>query len=116
MPVAKRLKAVCSHVLYGCQLLPVSYTHLDVYKRQALYPPMTVAVSKPRFPRYLASFMLLPPVSYTHLDVYKRQINISSVNNDNRKTEKRQDVFIYLNPVSYTHLVYLSILPLVSRT
>ena len=42
---------------------PVSYTHLDVYKRQgntrhkAQYIPEKGAV----------------PVSYTHLDVYKRQ-------------------------------------------
>ena len=40
---------------------PVSYTHLDVYKRQA---PRSA-------PHTLAQF---EPVSYTHLDVYKRQL------------------------------------------
>ena len=57
--------------------MAVSYTHLDVYKRQALY-----GIS---FDRILQQFILahqLPmdnleevciPVSYTHLDVYKRQ-------------------------------------------
>ena len=45
---------------------PVSYTHLDVYKRQGrggvlyVWWPGTI----------LASAI---PVSYTHLDVYKRQ-------------------------------------------
>ena len=38
----------------------VSYTHLDVYKRQV--------GAKPRRPRHGKR-----PVSYTHLDVYKRQ-------------------------------------------
>ncbi|OTO64779.1 hypothetical protein A5865_003815, partial [Enterococcus sp. 12E11_DIV0728] len=37
---------------------PVSYTHLDVYKRQ---------------PQALVSSITQQPVSYTHLDVYKRQ-------------------------------------------
>ena len=42
--------------------VPVSYTHLDVYKRQTEY--------------WLLSYAALErilPVSYTHLDVYKRQ-------------------------------------------
>ena len=48
--------------------MPVSYTHLDVYKRQgtACCPPG------------LRSLGTVPcrwgPVSYTHLDVYKRQV------------------------------------------
>ena len=53
---------------YNAYLLPVSYTHLDVYKRQRGYsrpprekraPPMRLATRPTRAPRYL--------------DVYKRQ-------------------------------------------
>ena len=40
---------------------PVSYTHLDVYKRQT------------EDPGYAAGWWANTPVSYTHLDVYKRQ-------------------------------------------
>ena len=55
---------------------PVSYTHLDVYKRQAfLLPPQ-----KKFFKSFLFTFQNFVcgrragvPVSYTHLDVYKRQ-------------------------------------------
>ena len=58
---------------------PVSYTHLDVYKRQGLLP-VTVKFFQHR--RHLgrveqhrrAELAGTPvPVSYTHLDVYKRQ-------------------------------------------
>ena len=60
-------------------ILPVSYTHLDVYKRQRcictdsfLQPPQTagasIRTSEESTPRTTVS------VSYTHLDVYKRQI------------------------------------------
>ena len=58
---------------------PVSYTHLDVYKRQGhvlatelLHPRQGLIVEIGRGP----SGPLLgqvPAVSYTHLDVYKRQ-------------------------------------------
>ena len=64
----------------GEKLLPpvsVSYTHLDVYKRQTLYS----CVNKIWL---TVKFDLNPPgeymqqratsVSYTHLDVYKRQV------------------------------------------
>ena len=44
-------------------LNPVSYTHLDVYKRQ----PLCWAAL------YFLTVLVLLPVSYTHLDVYKRQ-------------------------------------------
>ena len=61
----------------------VSYTHLDVYKRQADASGLGVAVV--RLPQFLAFIGLalhsrphaahgVVPVSYTHLDVYKRQI------------------------------------------
>ena len=52
-------------------IIPVSYTHLDVYKRQeeplhyrelsCMLPEQGLAVRE-------------EPVSYTHLDVYKRQM------------------------------------------
>ena len=46
--------------------MPVSYTHLDVYKRQEF--------NYAREALELGSFnYALKPVSYTHLDVYKRQ-------------------------------------------
>ena len=49
---------------------PVSYTHLDVYKRQLPEPGCsspTRATSSTAMPRCRTT------VSYTHLDVYKRQ-------------------------------------------
>ena len=60
-------------------LMPVSYTHLDVYKRQtrtrrlaAAYIALAAAVA------VLFALNLfwgsVSPVSYTHLDVYKRQL------------------------------------------
>ena len=69
-----------------CVPMPVSYTHLDVYKRQRkhriagamdrlVFPDpfgATMATLRPpslTFPRSNA----LMAVSYTHLDVYKRQ-------------------------------------------
>ena len=66
-------------------LAPVSYTHLDVYKRQmyagflagntqitaasALVLSLGIAIQN--FPE--GAIISMPPVSYTHLDVYKRQ-------------------------------------------
>ena len=72
---------------------PVSYTHLDVYKRQNLDIPALMAAMKqsanapttacPAPEAYAAMMTQAPmtfvvtlssrPVSYTHLDVYKRQ-------------------------------------------
>ena len=49
--------------------IPVSYTHLDVYKRQLLLNE----VKSKLFKRTIQTVSYLPPVSYTHLDVYKRQ-------------------------------------------
>ena len=49
---------------------PVSYTHLDVYKRQAQDSGLGVAQSAAR---NTGQLLLKAPVSYTHLDVYKRQ-------------------------------------------
>ena len=61
-------------LLFG--LWPVSYTHLDVYKRQL--PGNTRMVSTPpRSCTWMSSPAGQMPssvtVSYTHLDVYKRQ-------------------------------------------
>ena len=56
----------------GNTLETVSYTHLDVYKRQpdCIAPWIPASVG----PTY--SLGTDPPVSYTHLDVYKRQAPI----------------------------------------
>ena len=54
----------------------VSYTHLDVYKRQVFIPPFLLIfghlIMKLNSVKYI--FMLSGAVSYTHLDVYKRQV------------------------------------------
>ena len=66
-------------------LRPVSYTHLDVYKRQSpscmtyslpslrTSPFSLAAAMEPQATRSLKA-MTSAPVSYTHLDVYKRQV------------------------------------------
>ena len=55
--------------------MPVSYTHLDVYKRQVL--PMRRVMDFLRSVDGLVMgtifLVAVGPVSYTHLDVYKRQ-------------------------------------------
>ena len=60
-------------------IFPVSYTHLDVYKRQA--PSGARGISLFIVPKFLkdasGNYTIrndAGPVSYTHLDVYKRQI------------------------------------------
>jgi len=52
---------------------PVSYTHLDVYKRQQQHMVHGLAARARRLNRHRQIFFDLVPVSYTHLDVYKRQ-------------------------------------------
>ena len=65
--------------------VPVSYTHLDVYKRQTLNNPSsrTLAVGLYAFKGEntvdwtgiaAGGSIAVIPVSYTHLDVYKRQV------------------------------------------
>ena len=50
-------------------VVPVSYTHLDVYKRQIF-----ISVFLNSFVSFvILLFMYVNAVSYTHLDVYKRQ-------------------------------------------
>ena len=53
----------------------VSYTHLDVYKRQELEFELPTPISKERAMEVaVEQYGFCPdPVSYTHLDVYKRQ-------------------------------------------
>ena len=66
------------------RLMPVSYTHLDVYKRQNISRPkpetsrsISTTIKRACVTWANAAFTLSPttlcPVSYTHLDVYKRQ-------------------------------------------
>ena len=75
-------------------IIPVSYTHLDVYKRQLLYhayvylevlilactiyilAPLTLSTNMNEVGNLPINCVFLHshyPVSYTHLDVYKRQ-------------------------------------------
>ena len=69
-----------------CCIGPVSYTHLDVYKRQ-----VSELVSGLRLIRYSGTcrtpyqrrFETCATVSYTHLDVYKRQGNGFAYNETN---------------------------------
>ena len=54
---------------------PVSYTHLDVYKRQqfAQVDLIEIAVGLIPYGEAGGDLLIDQPVSYTHLDVYKRQ-------------------------------------------
>ena len=76
-----------SFQLHGHLYFPVSYTHLDVYKRQQVDVAGgdTLKVGFQRTGDRFTSVTLtgpadlvftgdIEPVSYTHLDVYKRQI------------------------------------------
>ena len=55
--------------------IPVSYTHLDVYKRQAemSVPACPIPIHHTKFTMAKPQPMGMVSVSYTHLDVYKRQ-------------------------------------------
>ena len=86
---------LCSTLIVFAQLsyMPVSYTHLDVYKRQGYSRVrvcaqaraienecfVVIAGSVGNLPRVhnmdiqYAQSGVFTPVSYTHLDVYKRQ-------------------------------------------
>ena len=56
---------------------PVSYTHLDVYKRQ----PLRCFHRQVYSPVHTPPGHFVTPVSYTHLDVYKRQMLYSTFTN-----------------------------------
>ena len=75
-------------------VVPVSYTHLDVYKRQRLSSaaasPFCASAQSRSCVCFMGVFLLCgrlqdsqqtasQPVSYTHLDVYKRQNMYTSV-------------------------------------
>ena len=76
-------KAQCpGNIASGLQILhggqgrtvgAVSYTHLDVYKRQVLHNQDPRPAGSAVCGRSWAGWKRIPPVSYTHLDVYKRQ-------------------------------------------
>ena len=51
----------------------VSYTHLDVYKRQVLGLAKDIKAGCDKFSVEEPAEGIIKPVSYTHLDVYKRQ-------------------------------------------
>ena len=65
-------------------VMSVSYTHLDVYKRQVLLVSanlqMVMRSIRTRFVLSNGKRVSLAPVSYTHLDVYKRQQLLISTN------------------------------------
>ena len=66
-------------VFHGCS--PVSYTHLDVYKRQvdgAVTQVLECGVEEKIFVD--GAVRACVAVSYTHLDVYKRQLSDSAGN------------------------------------
>ena len=57
---------------------PVSYTHLDVYKRQKVHRPFATILPSDNDKLFIGHTNAHLPhfiqaVSYTHLDVYKRQ-------------------------------------------
>ena len=54
--------------------LPVSYTHLDVYKRQKVFRYSDETAEAVASGEKLLKESGTISVSYTHLDVYKRQI------------------------------------------
>ena len=59
--------------------MAVSYTHLDVYKRQVAYIFYKIFMfikdtrAEQVFKGIVVLLLATQPVSYTHLDVYKRQ-------------------------------------------
>ena len=86
------------------RLQTVSYTHLDVYKRQPYtkngLKKGTYFVSVKNSIKFTG---VDTPVSYTHLDVYKRQVmrHIPIFTFINKMDRDANDTF---EPVSYTHL------------
>ena len=71
-----QMNATFGFVMQGTCLSSVSYTHLDVYKRQAMRcgrtPTSWISLSSTKASKNSARMAPLA-VSYTHLDVYKRQ-------------------------------------------
>ena len=110
---------IAASIAVGIGVGPVSYTHLDVYKRQypfkadataTAHAPVPQASVSPE-PRSHTLISTVFPVSYTHLDVYKRQASsspncsdvISLIPHDlpgktSRHTQKRTSVFLFCRP------------------
>ena len=81
MPPGRRarreLPAICPREVENAGVVPVSYTHLDVYKRQAMGGINKAGAFATGVAGGIAGNMIgrtFGPVSYTHLDVYKRQV------------------------------------------
>ena len=88
LPLRLPLISPASRHVFHLFVIPVSYTHLDVYKRQK--PICPYGVAKLSVEKYLYYYYVTygikytalryaniygpRPVSYTHLDVYKRQV------------------------------------------
>ena len=87
------IRKSCAQVQHRQSTMPVSYTHLDVYKRQVkTSDPVQIGsyrgyAMSVEFSAWKQEYTLLlkgqmthratlgtDPVSYTHLDVYKRQV------------------------------------------
>ena len=60
--------------MYRLWTVPVSYTHLDVYKRQLQWRSQSEANLRGGANHKKAVPVRTVAVSYTHLDVYKRQL------------------------------------------
>ena len=69
------MSPICPSPIIPTVLPPVSYTHLDVYKRQAEMTGIIIfLIGVSSIMSWVMAFTNIPePVSYTHLDVYKRQ-------------------------------------------
>ena len=111
----------------GCavsgRIPPVSYTHLDVYKRQILdlahLAPRCFfeALELTERPPLVSHANAREPVSYTHLDVYKRQGLLRLLSYRQRSRQEAEEylrrkgfddklittVLAEMEPVSYTH-------------
>ena len=78
VPVREETRLPCLQLnCTACtSIIPVSYTHLDVYKRQKLETLSLAKLkefAKEQEIKGYGSMRKAEPVSYTHLDVYKRQ-------------------------------------------
>ena len=111
----------CAHENLSPNGASVSYTHLDVYKRQVFLPIsknifwttrffIVIVISYVREPPLHATevsakgcftfITMLIPVSYTHLDVYKRQVvDIASLRAEIARKGKNPDDINPLIPV-----------------
>ena len=59
--------------IYMKYIMSVSYTHLDVYKRQVLDAIGQIKDQNLEYETSCSGIKEFDAVSYTHLDVYKRQ-------------------------------------------